>query len=120
MIELNVKNDKARVRMVKGLIESAGNLMASVWFNKRTDGKKRKMVFRLGVKEPTYATKPSNSNFKKTVIKDRSNCQMTVLDVNKIRYDKKGHMSGRGDWRTIPLESVTRIAVNGKIYRFFN
>ena len=117
MIELSIKNEGKRVRRVRELIQSAGNKMASVHFVKRSDGKKRKMSFRLHVKEPSYASKPTGKNFLKHKAQDSDNHQITVFDVNLVRYGKKGNMNGRGDWRCIPLENVTRVCVNGQIYR---
>lgn len=46
---------------------------------------------------------------------DFANSQMTVLDVNKVVKDD-GVVIGRGGWRTIPLENVEQITVNGKRY----
>lgn len=115
MIDLQFKSDNARINKVKQLIKSAGNLIGAVHFRKRLDGSKRRMSYRLGVQEPTYASRPSGK--KDNRAKDEANCQITVLDVNKVRYNKKGNMSGRGDWRCIPLETVSRVAVNGQIYR---
>jgi len=106
-----------RVQRVKKLIESAGNLMGSVHFIKRSDGTKRRMSYRLHVTQPTYATSPTGKSFRKRKSQDADNLQMTVLDVNKVRYNAKGRMCGRGDWRTIPLEAVTRVCVNGSIYK---
>jgi len=109
-----------RVRAVKKLMLSAGNHMASVHFIKRTDGSKRKMSYRLRVRKPTYAAIPKDKatfdNFLKRKENEKSNL-ITVFDCNKVRYNKKGKMNGRGDWRSIPLDSVTRIAVGGEIYK---
>lgn len=118
MIELKIRDEKLRVKKVRDLILSAGNRMAGVWFVKRTDGKRRRMAFRLHVSKPTYATKPTGKRFLKNRAKDEDNHMITVFDTNKITYSKKtGKMNGRGAWRSIPLDSVTRIAVGGEIYR---
>jgi len=111
------KTEKARVRKVKDLILSAGHTIGSVHFLKRSDGTKRRMCFRLHASKPTYATKPTGKRFKSRKARDSDNLMLTVLDVNKIRRDKKGKISGRGDWRTIPLESVERVCVKGEIYK---
>lgn len=114
---IKVSSVKARVKKVRSLVESAGNKLFAVTFMKRTDGAKRKMVCRRHVKRPVYAMSPNGKQFKKNQAKDSDNWQVTVLDMNKVRYNSKGKMNGRGDWRTIPLEAVTRVKVNGEIYR---
>ena len=114
---VEVKTEKGRIEKVRQLILSAGNKIGSVYFKKRSDGSLRRMNFRLHVYHPTYACQPLGKRHKSRVSKDYNNHQMTVLDVNKVRRNQKGRISGRGDWRTIPLEKVERICVNGKIYR---
>ena len=47
---------------------------------------------------------------------DEKNTQMTVLDANKVVRDGNGKAIGRGAWRTVPLERVTRIANRGVKY----
>ena len=49
---------------------------------------------------------------------DKANDQMTVFDTNKVVRGRDGAIIGRGAWRTVPLENVTRIAANGKTYIF--
>ncbi len=112
---INSINQKDKVTKVRNIIKSAGNKIASVHFIKRSDGSKRKMSFRLRVNTPTYANKPKGD--KLTPLKDYNNNQMTVFDVNKVTYNSKGKMNGRGAWRTIPLENVTRVVVNGEIHK---
>lgn len=133
------------IEWVKEKIEKAGTTMGSVHFNKRTDGTLRKMSYRLHVKHPSVAGVPkglreeaevcrvcgkpkdachtgpyekievkSNKRSKKVI--DENNNQMTVLDANKVVRDKEGKVIGRGAWRTIPLEKVTRIANRGVKY----
>jgi len=113
------KTKKARVRKVKQLIESAGNHMASVWFRKRSDGTLRKMAIRLHVQNPTYATTPNSKSFAKRKAQDSDNMLMTVFDVNSVVRAKsgrrKGMISGRGSYKSIPLDSVVRVCVNGEI-----
>ncbi|UCG94505.1 MAG: hypothetical protein JSW13_01735 [Candidatus Aerophobus sp.] len=111
------KSVKSRVKKVRQLLKQAGNTIGSVHFVKRSDGSLRKMCYRLHTYKPTYATKPSGKNFKARQAKNADKQMMTVLDVNKVRRDKKGRIAGRGDWRTIPLENVTRIKVKGMIYK---
>lgn len=111
------KTEKARVRKVKELILSAGNTIGSVHFRKRSDGSKRRMCFRLHASKPTYAMKPSGKRFKSRKARDSDHQMMTVLDVNKVRRDKDGKIAGRGDWRTIPLETVERVCIKGEIYK---
>lgn len=114
---IKTKSRAARIMKIHKLITSVGNRIGSVHFRKRSDGSLRKMCYRLHVQNPSYAMKPNGKRMQKKVSKDADNLQMTVLDVNKIRRDKKGKISGRGDWRTIPLEKVERIKVQGEIYK---
>ena len=115
------KTEKARVRKVRELILSAGNTFGSVWFYKRSDGSLRKMPFRLHVKSPTYAQQPSGKLFQARKAKDSDNNMITVLDTNKVLRAKsgkrKGLISGRGDYRSIPLENVVRVCVKGTIHK---
>jgi len=112
-----LKTEKARVRRVKNILLSAGNTIGSAHFTKRSDGSKRRMCFRLHTKNPTYAAKPSGKRFQSRKARDSDNQMLTVYDVNKVRRDKKGKISGRGDWRSVGLETVTRICVKGEIYK---
>ena len=120
METIAIKSLPARVKKIKKVIQSAGNQIGSVHFVKRTDGKLRKMCYRLHARKPGYAPKPTGKRMQKRIAKDSDNLQMTVLDVNKVLRDKKGKICGRGAWRTIPLDNVKRICVNGKIYRIKN
>lgn len=115
-----VKSEGKRIRKVKELILSAGNRIGVVHFLKRKDGKKRKMAYRLHVLKPTYATVPTGKKFRQRQSIDADHNQLTVFDVNLIRYNNKGRMCGRGEYRSIPLEGVTRIAVNGEIYKILS
>lgn len=127
------------VEWVKAKIEESGTKMGSVWFNKRENNELRKMSYRLHVQNPTTA-KLKKADYdakaclaraaqalkdnKAIVIKngiskkssDKLNNQMTVLDVNKVVSNVDG-TKGRGAWRTIPLEKVTRICNNGIVYK---
>ena len=101
-------------KTVRKTLESVGSRIGSVHFRKRTDGKLRKMCYRLHVQNPTVAKAPH----KKTLLKrtqDVENGQMTVFDVNKVIW-KDGMKVGRGAWRTVPLETVERICISGKVY----
>lgn len=114
---LRFGSKRQKVRKVRNLIKSCGNKIGSVHFIKRTDGKKRKMSYRLHVKNPKYANSPNHrSNKKLTEDKNRYNL-ITVFDVNKVIYNKKGKMCGRGGYRNIPLDNVKRIKVDGVIYK---
>ena len=114
---ITIKSDTARAKKVKKLIKSAGNQIGSVHFTKRSDGSKRRMCYRLHATKPSYAPKPSGKRHKSRVAQDADNLQITVLDVNKVLRNRKGKISGRGAWRCVPLENVTRVCVNGQIYR---
>jgi len=118
---VKVKSLPARVKKVEKLLLSAGNQIGSVWFHRRTDGSLRKMAFRLHCTNPTYAPVPKGENFKKRKAQDSDNMQMTVLDVNKVlrasKGRRKGLISGRGAYRTVPMENVIRIKVNGTIHK---
>lgn len=118
---ITTKTEKAKINKVRKIIESTGNKIGSVWFKKRSDGILRKMSYRLHVKNPTYAPTPKIKSVRTRKDQDRIHSQMTVLDVNKVlrakRGRRKGMISGRGDYRTIPLENVIRICVKGTIYR---
>lgn len=129
------------VDWIRDAIENAGTTIGSVHFNKRTGkGDLRKMSYRLHVTNPTtaaapkglkrvctvcgktedkcttgpYQYAPSTKKSKKSI--DASNDQITVLDANKVVRDKSGEVIGRGAWRTVPLEKVTRIANCGTTY----
>lgn len=115
------KTEKARVNKVRSLILSAGNTFGSVHFRKRSDGSKRKMSYRLHSQKPTYAKLPKGDGSKTRRDTDLANNMLTVLDANIVvraeRGKRKGKISGRGGWRTIPLENVERVCVKGKIYK---
>jgi len=111
------KTEEARIRKVRDLILSAGNTIGSVHFRKRSDGEKRRMCFRLHASKPTYAMKPTGKRFQASKKRDEAHNMMTVLDVNKVRRNKQGKIAGRGDWRTIPLDTVERVCVKGEIYK---
>jgi hypothetical protein len=110
------KNERARIKKVKELIESAGTNIFAISFIKRSNGKLRKMAGRLHVKNPSYASIPKgDSKRQKTINKDHN--LITIFDVNAIRYSKRGNMNGRGEYKSVPLDGVTRIKVGGTIYK---
>jgi len=117
-----IKSKAARIKKVRKLIQSAENTIGSVWFRKRGDDSLRKMAFRLHTQNPTYAAKPTGERMTERRKHDSDNLQMTVLDVNKVLRAKsgrrKGKISGRGAWRTIPLENVVRTCIKNKISKF--
>ena len=110
---------------VKALILGAGNKIGSVHFIKRSDGKLRKMTYRLHCSNPSVASIPgspgSGKKDERRKVLDRkvindNNDQLTVLDTNKVVRNSSGEIIGRGSWRTIPLEGVVRVSNNGIIY----
>ena len=136
---------------IKEQVLSAGTSIGNVHFIKKTDGKLRKMCYRLHVQKPSIAKVP-NSITKDTVtirdvcIKchkvkgvcnvgpfksetvvtpviakkidhkaiDKANDNITVLDCNAVVRDELGNIKGRGSWKTIPLNNITRIKAKGK------
>jgi len=116
MKELVIKDEGKRVRKVRELISSAGNLFCSVHFRKREDNSMRKMCCRLHTIHPTYSGIPKGKVDRKA--EDRKHNLITVFDTNLIRYNNKKRMCGRGGYKSIPLEGVERIKVGGVIYRF--
>lgn len=134
----------ATLNDVKGLIERAGNQIGSVHFVKRSTGELRKMAYRLHVTNPTNVKSPikevksyvynhptsgallqfRDTKGRFTVSPEKriathnkvqeSNGQINVFDVNKqvIKDGKKV----RGAYRTVPLEGVQRVVVNGVTY----
>jgi len=103
-----------KVKVAKKLLLSVGNKIGSVYFTKK-DGKLRRMCYRLHVYEPQYSKAPKGND--RRDINDRNNL-LVVFDTNKVLYNDKGKMRGRGAWRSLSLERVKRICVNGKIYKF--
>lgn len=116
MQELTFKRTRDKVRNVKRLILSAGNKIGSIHFIKRSDGSRRRISYRLHVRKPTYAKAPSGNNSDRR-LRDEKNNLITLFDCNSVRYDKKGRINGRGNWKSIPINNVYRIKVNGSIYR---
>ena len=111
-----IKSERERVREVRKILRSVGNSIGSVHFRKRSDGSKRRMSYRIRVSKPTYAAIPTGKMENKWR-RDMENNLMTVFSVNTVRYNKKGKMCGRGDYRSVPLENVDRICVKVEIYK---
>jgi hypothetical protein len=117
---------------VREWIMGAGNKIGSVHFIKRSNGEMRKISYRLHVKNPSVASIPKGLSGEDSVsdvkvgngkksrksrkLVDLNNDQMTVFDVNHVVYDSGGNYVGRGGWRTISLEGVTRIVNSGVTY----
>ena len=113
---LSYKSKRDRVRGVKKLMLSVGNSFGAVTFKKRSDGKIRKMSYRLHVTNPQYAKKPeSKIHYRKTIEEEKD--LLTVFDTNTLRYNKKGMLNGRRNYKCVPLDGVIRLKVNGVIYK---
>jgi len=119
----NVTLTKVTPSEVRTIMRKAGTKIASVHFEKRSDKSLRKMCYRLGVTNPKTANAPTGKNANRKTV-DSTNNQITVYDVNKvvrnrdgeIEYDENGKQQ-RGAWRTVPLENVTRVCVDGVTYQ---
>ena len=117
---IEVKSVKAKVKRVRKLMESAKNHIMVVHFKTRKDGSKRKMSCRLHVVRPTYTRAPSNKLARRKAL-DSDHNLMTVFDTNLVNYSKDGKkMTGRGGYRSVNLEGVTRVAVGGEIYKIIS
>jgi hypothetical protein len=122
------------INWVRETIERAGTTIGSVHFRKRSDGKLRKLSYRLHCSNPSFASSPKGlkevggKSLKHEVshkvnkvrvsrkVIDRENNQMTVFDTNKVIRGEDGAILGRGAYRCIPLENVERISNKGIIY----
>ena len=119
---MSVKN--ATVENIRTIMEMAGNNIGSVHFIKRSTGELRKMCYRLHVNTPSFANKPKGTSNHTAI--DTKNTQITVFDVNNVKKDKSGNVvyqdgkMCRGDWRTVPLENVKRVKVNGITFEVEN
>lgn len=114
---VKVRSVRERVKIAKRLILSPGNRIGVVHFRKRSDGSKRKMSYRIHVFKPQYAKTPTGKGSKKQKKINQEKDLVTVFDTNCINYNRKGMMNGRGGFRSVPLDSITRIAVGGEIYK---
>jgi hypothetical protein len=114
---LEYKDRSVKVAAVKELIQSAGNQIFAVTFIKRSDGTKRKMSCRRKVRKPSYAKAPTGQvSFKRRDQDDKNNL-MTVFDCNCLKYNRQDRLNGRGGWKSLPLDSVTRLKINGEVYK---
>ena len=114
------KNTADKVRKVRKLMLSTGDLFGSVWSYKRSTGLLKKMAYRLRVQEPTYAPKPTGEKVLYKKAKDAEKNLITVFDTNMIRENNKHRMCGRGGYKSVPVDQVVRLKVGGEIYRFIS
>lgn len=117
---ITVKSVKAKVRKVRKLMESVGNQFGAVWFIRRKDGKLRKMAYRLHVQHPSYEKVPTGKKFLYKKALDSEKNLLTVFDTNTLRYNNKKRLCGRGGFRSVPLDGVVRLKVNGEIYKIIS
>lgn len=110
---IQIKSEKARVKKVREIIRSAGNSIFAISFIKRSSGKLRKMSCRRHVVKPQYSRKLKENNIRKS----NDYNLLTVFDVNCLKYNKQGKLCGRGGFKSIPLENITRIKSCGQIYK---
>ena len=115
MQEIRIKSVRQRVSRVKKIINGVGDHFFSVHFITRSDGSKRRMSCRKHVIRAQYAPQPKGK--KKRYNPAKYNL-MTVLDANAVRYNHKNRICGRGNWKSIPLDSIYRICAEGQIYKF--
>lgn len=113
MEKVRISTVSRRVRTVRKLMETAGTNIGSVSFIKRETGRLRRIAYRLHC-VPVYAPIPKGN---RKAINKKHNL-ITVLDVNQPLYNRKGHIIGRGAWKSIPLDSVVRVKAGGTIYKF--
>ena len=126
--EKNVTLSDIGPEEVGTLLKKAGTKIGSVHFVKRSNGDLRKMCFRLHVTTPSFANKPKGKKAGKSrKAVNKKNNQMTVFDTNKVLRDNAGDIKTdengkqqRGAWRTVPLDKVTRICVDGITYTIEN
>ena len=114
---LEYKDSRIKVAAVRELIQSAGNKIFAVTFIKRSDGSKRKMVCRRHVQKPSYAKVPNGQVSYKRKEQDKKNDLMTVFSCNDLRYNHQDKLNGRGNWKSIPLDSIIRLKINGEIFK---
>jgi hypothetical protein len=114
--------EKVEPKEMEEILRKAGSKIASVHFKKRSTNELRKMCYRLGVTNPTSASRPKGLDSSRKDV-NKKNTQMTVFDVNKVCRDRQGNIKYddngkqlRGAWRTVPLENVTRVCVDGVTY----
>tara|TARA_R110000822_G_scaffold68435_3_gene166475 strand:- start:438 stop:797 length:360 start_codon:yes stop_codon:yes gene_type:complete len=113
---MRAKQVSSNPKQVRKVLESVGSRIGSVDFRRRKDGTLRHMTYKLGVHSPTFAPTPSKGQSERKHVIDQSNFQMTVFSCNDVLRDKNGTNVGRGQFRTIPLENVERICIDGVKY----
>lgn len=116
MIEIIETRPCNKVRVVKKLIQSAGNKIFGIWFTKKSSGKVRKMSCRARVFKPTYEKAPKGKDVLERKSRDAENNLVTLFDVNCIRRDSNNLINGRGSFKSIPMSNVKRIKVGGVIH----
>jgi hypothetical protein len=99
---------------IRQILESVGSKIGNVHFIKRSNGELRKMSYRLHVRNPKHIPSPSGNGNRRQA--DISNDTMTVYSTNDVVRDRDGNITGRGAYKRIPLDGVTRIVANGKVY----
>ena len=115
VIEVMKSRTRDKVRFVNRLIKESGNQMVGITFIKRSDGSRRMIAGRFRVSKPQYASIPSGKKMRYST-KDKN--LAVIFDVNVLRYNNKGKLCGRGDWKSFGLEGVERFKTNGVIYKF--
>jgi hypothetical protein len=116
-VMIKTKSKREKISKVRNLILSAGKKIGSVHFIKK-NGKVRKMTYRVYMNKAQYAPSFTSKKVKTLLEHDKQKVSMTIFDTNKIVYNKQGKISGRGAWRSIPLETVFRIKANGVVTKF--
>lgn len=100
---------------MRQIMELAGFKIGNVHFIKRSNGKLRKMSYRLHVHNPKYIDSPSGNSNRK--MQDKQNDTITVYSTNDIIKNKRGRVIGRGAYKTIPLDGIVRVVAGGKVYK---
>lgn len=99
---------------IRQIMESVGSKIGNVHFIKKSNGKLRKMSFRLHVRNPKHIASPSGNGNRRQ--QDVANNTMTVYSTNDVVKDSEGNIIGRGAYKRIPLDRVVRIVAGGKVY----
>lgn len=99
---------------IREQVFSVGSSIGSVNFIKKSNGLMRKMCYKLHCKNPSAAKTPSGKSKIDRKAIDKVNNNLTVLDCNSVVRDKEGNIIGRGSWKSIPINNITRIRAKGK------
>jgi len=99
---------------IRQILESVGSKIGNVHFIKRSNGALRKMSYRLHVRNPKHGKAPSGNGNRRS--DDIAKDTMTVYSTNDVVKDRDGNVTGRGAYKRIPLDGVTRIVACGKVY----